>query len=112
MNLGIFSTVLAIVGLATEAALAAVLAYCRRHRQFPFFYTYAFYALFLDASAHPIKAFTSQTVYFNFYWASQVVYTILGVLAMNESFRKVLQPYFLGKWWFRCLVPGVAIIIL
>jgi hypothetical protein len=36
---------------------------------------------------------------------------VLGLLAMNEAFRKVFKVYYLHRRWFSFLVPSVVVIV-
>src|SRR5258707_9251366 len=105
------ATRIAVAGL--QAAIVVAIVRRRSHRQFPFFLAYAGYSALIDTLLTVIGVDARhQPKWFHFYSSTQVIYTVLGVLAMHESFRKALRPYFLGKRWFHFLVPGVVLVIL
>jgi hypothetical protein len=91
------------------AAIAGIILYRGRHRQFPFFLAYTCSLAFIEIALTAGFPFIRRDLWFNLNWAAQVVYTVMGILAMHESFRKVLRPYFAGRWWFPILVPGVVL---
>jgi hypothetical protein len=95
-----------------QATIVVIIVYRRRHRQFPFFLAYAGSLAVIETGLLVMAQFSPLREWFNLLWGTQALYTVLGVLAMHESFRKVLRPYFPGRWWFHVLVPGAVFIIL
>jgi len=83
----------------------------RRHRQFPVFLAYASASALIESGLIMMAHLTRPQQWINLYWTLQVIYTVLGILAMHESFRKILLPYFPGKRWFDFLVPGIVLAI-
>jgi len=93
------------------AVLAATMAWRRAYRQLPFFFLYVIYGFLAGIGLLLATQFGARSASFKFYAAVQLMYATLGLLAMNESFNKVLRLYFVSKWWFRLLVPGVLLAI-
>lgn len=94
------------------AVIVVIIIRRRQHRQFPFFLIYACCLALMESVLTIVAPIASRHVWFNLIWSTQASYAVLGVLAMHESFRKALRPYFHGKWWFQILVPSVVLIIL
>jgi hypothetical protein len=95
-----------------QAIAVAIIVHRRRHRQFPFFLAYVGASVVIECILAVMSRITPQDLTLKIHWAMEVIYTVLGVLAMNESFQKVLRPYFLTKWWFNLLIPGIVLVIL
>src|SRR5437899_613182 len=106
-------TVLGLAGVALEIALATVLIRQRRWRtDFLFFFLYVCYSIVDVVGLLLIATFGSKGTYARTYWIAQGAYAILGLLAMNESFRRVFRVYYFRRTWFRFLVPSVVLMIL
>src|SRR5882672_4545831 len=106
-------TILGLVGVALEMALATTLI--RRglwRKDFPLFFVYVCYAVLDAVGLLFIAAFSSNRTYARAYWIAQAVYAILGLLAMNEAFRRTFRVYYVRRNWFRYLVPSVVLVIL
>ncbi|HWZ46363.1 MAG TPA: hypothetical protein VNW97_23020 [Candidatus Saccharimonadales bacterium] len=106
------NSALRIVEACLQGTALVIIVHRKHHRQFPFFLAYAGASALISTILTVMSGLTNQERWFKLNWASQVIYTVLGILAMHESFRKVLRPYFLGKWWFHLLVPGVVAVVL
>jgi hypothetical protein len=111
--LSIPDTIVSLTGGTLEIAIAVALI--RRHlwrTEFPFFFAYICYSIVNVAVLLTSAALTSNRTYFAIYSAAQALYTIFGLLAMNESFRKIFLIYYLHKSWFSFLVPAVVLTVL
>lgn len=106
-------TALSLIGVALEIALATILI--RRgvwKRQFVFFFVYTVYSIINVVVVLVSAEIGGRKAYFTIYWATQAIYVVLGLLAMNESFQKVFRVYYFRRRWFRFLVPAVVMAIL
>src|SRR6185437_12720848 len=106
-------TFLGVSGVVLEIALATTLL--RRgvwRNDFPIFFVYVCYAIVDAVGLLLIARYTSKRTYAHAYWIAQAVYAILGMLAMDEAFRRVFSVYYFRRSWFRLLVPSVVLFIL
>jgi hypothetical protein len=106
-------TALSLIGVTIEIALAATLI--RRgvwKKEFIFFFVYTSYSIINVILLLVSAEVSSKRTYFTIYWATQAIYAALGLLAMNESFRKVFRIYYFRRHWFRFLIPAVVMAIL
>lgn len=102
-----------LVGAGLELALAIALVRGRFwRREFLFFFLYICYAIADVLGLLVIAVIGNKQLYAHTYWIAQAFYGVLGVLAMNESFRKVFKVYYFRRSWFRFLVPGLLLTIL
>lgn len=111
--LSLLDKAISLTGCALEIAIAVRLM--RQNlwsREFPLFFTYICYGI-LNVVLLLISAdFASKHTYFAIFSVSQAVYTLLGLLAINESFRKVFRVYYVRQSWFNFLVPAVLLLIM
>src|SRR6185437_12978763 len=100
-------------GVAIEIVLATTLI--RRgvwKREFCFFFLSISYSIINVIVLLVRTGITSKKTYFRIYWATQAIYAVLGLLAMDESFQRVFRIYYFRRHWFRLLVPAVVMAIL
>lgn len=106
-------TLLGVTGVALEIALAAILIRRKLWRsEFPLFFTYVCYAIVDVIGLLLVARYSSKRTYAQAYWIAQAVYGLLGVLAMEEAFRRIFSVYYFRRRWFRLLVPGLVLFIL
>jgi hypothetical protein len=86
-------------------ALLALLLRRRVYKPFPYFFTYAAFAVFADLVRFLIH--DHRSAYFFIYWITEAGYDLLGILVMYEVFRTVLGKLFRG--W---RAPAIFLIIL
>ena len=99
---GLFSPVL-------QAWLALLLIRRQAYKSFPFFFTYTVFAVVAEVCKFAlVQYFRSAMTYFFFYWGAEVIYAVLGFLAIHEVFRRVFEN-FTGLPWFRFLLPLVGL---
>ncbi|HET9180582.1 MAG TPA: hypothetical protein VFP59_00490 [Candidatus Angelobacter sp.] len=111
--LSVIDRVLGLIGALLEIALAAVLVRGRIWRKgFPFFFLYICYAIIYVLGLLLVATFSNRQTYARIYWIAQAGYALLGLAAMNESFRQVFAVYYFRRRWFQLLVPGVVFTIL
>jgi hypothetical protein len=102
---------LIIAGPTLELWLAIILARRRLYKQFPWFFLYTCFSVFSGIALPLTSRFGSYPLFFNAFSIGQAIYAVLGLLAMNESFSQVLTPYYLGRRWFRALLPVLVLIV-
>lgn len=97
---------LTIGGACLQLVLLAILLRRKLHREFLFFVCYIIAAVLIAlirfSSHHDIKQ------YFYVYWATEAVYTVLGVLVLHQVFRRVFEEFYSYWSWFWLLFPAVA----
>ncbi|HEX7289122.1 MAG TPA: hypothetical protein VF532_23260 [Candidatus Angelobacter sp.] len=98
-----FNRISVALGLAApvlQATLATVMVHLRLNRQVPAFFLYTCFSL-LASLVQTILLFSGDNnTFFNLVWAMEAIYACIGLLAMYESFRKVLRVYYFSKAWF------------
>jgi lysylphosphatidylglycerol synthetase-like protein (DUF2156 family) len=106
-------TFLGVTGVVLEIALATILIRHRLwRRDFPLFFAYVCYAIVDVVGLLLIARYSSKRAYAHAYWIAQAVYAVLGILAMDEAFRRVFSVYYFRRSWFRLLTPGLVLFIL
>jgi hypothetical protein len=111
--LSILDKAIALIGCALEITVA--LTIIRRQlwrRGFPAFFAYICYSILNVGVLLASSELASKRTYFAIFSVTQGFYTLLGLLAINEAFRKIFKIYYLRKPWFSLLVPSVIITIL
>ena len=81
----------------------------RFHRQFRFFSLCTAVSV-IDAVAL-IVVRNHQGLYFNVYWAGEVLSVVVTFFALQESFYLVFRN-FLSISWFKLLFPGIGVLML
>src|SRR5436305_12640779 len=109
--LGKFDIALFVSTSALELVIAAAILRQRSYGQFKMFFIYTCYAALAELCIVFAAAVSSGWRYFTIYWGIQVIFTILALLAMYESFTTVLQPYSRGQWWLRWQIPALVLLI-
>lgn len=99
---GLFSPVL-------QTWLALLLVRRRAYKIFPFFFAYTVFAVVVELCKFVLaQYFRSTMTYFYFYWGAEVIYAVLGFLAIHEVFRRVFGN-FTRLSWFKFLLPLVGL---
>lgn len=99
---GLFSPVL-------QTWLALLLVRRRAYKTFPFFFAYTVFAVVAEVCKFAlVQYFRSAMTYFFFYWGAEVIYAVLGFLAIHEVFRRVFGN-FTSLPWFKFLLPLVGL---
>lgn len=99
---------LALIGPIANVLLAAILVWRRIHREFPFFFLYISSSILVGLLR--VFVITNYRLYFEVYWATEILYIILALLALHEVFRKVFAAFY-EKRWFWLFFPLVVITI-
>lgn len=111
--LSILDIAISLAGGALELAIAFTLV--RRHlwrKGFFLFLVYICYSIANVAVLIISSHLANRRSYFTIYAGMQALYTLVGLLAINESFRKSFHIYYLQRPWFSFLVPAVVLSIL
>jgi hypothetical protein len=109
VNLTIINVALGLTGIAVLASLSAIMIRRGFYRQFPLFFLYVCFAAAASivTTAATVKA-DSKTLLM-VAWIANGTYGLTGLIAMFESFRKVLEIYSPSRRWF-LLLPLVTIV--
>jgi len=73
----------------------------------PTFFTYVAFGVCASAARFLVRS--HRPAYYATYWGTEAVYCVLGILAMYEVFRAVLENLD-RRSWFRFLFPAVVVI--
>lgn len=95
-------------GPVLYAPLALMMLKGRIYQRFPIFFIYCLYAI-LATSARFLAALYGG--YFYVYYGTELVFLLLGIAALHESFRSVFEDFYL-LWWFRWLYFGAIALVL
>jgi hypothetical protein len=112
MSLTKIDVVLSVMGIIPRIALICIIV--RRHLQrlWPLFFLYCCYSILAEIVITLSVALLSYERYFRVYFACQVVYVVLGLLAMGEAFQRTFAIYHAGHRWFRFLFPTVVLVVM
>jgi len=91
--------------LALDIWLAAIIFRQKQHKQFPFFFAYVFSCILIMIAR--LSVISNYTYYFYVYWATEPIYAVLILLALNEAFHDVFLAFY-KFWWFWLVFPGVV----
>lgn len=97
------------IGLLLEIWLLA--AIWKRHliRAFPMFSTYILSSVVIEIVK--LAIIRDYATYFKVFWASEILYGVLALLALYEAFQRLFGPFLQIYSWSRFLFP-VAVIVL
>jgi hypothetical protein len=101
--------VLALVGPVLTTWIAVLLVRWKLHREFPFFFAYL--GISVVISLVRLAVIGDYPMYFKVFWATDILYAVLALLALHEVFHEVFLSFFALWWWFRLLFPGAAVFI-
>jgi len=105
------SSTLGLVGPVLQTCLVFLLVRRRASITFPFFFAYTVFAVLAELCKFALSLHQRNTLsYFYLYWGAEVVYAVLGFLAIHEVFRRVFEN-FNRLPWFEFLLPGVGVIM-
>jgi hypothetical protein len=101
--------ILGLIPLVLQLCIAAILLRKRRlYRRFPWFFAYTVYSV---ATAIVRAAFLpgNRDTYIQVFWGTEVLYALLGLIAIYEAFREIFDPFY-PIWWFRPLLYVVTLL--
>ena len=99
----------AVLNAVLLAFLAVFLLRRKMQRQTPFFVSYTVFSIISQIGN--VLLYTHYTLYFQFFWASETVNTVLAFFSLYEVFRWVFRNFY-GIVWFRYLFPIMGILML
>jgi hypothetical protein len=100
---------LALAGTGLQVFLCVLLLVRRSYREFPIFLAFA--TTSVVATIVLLGVSNNAHVYRNIYWANDALGVFLAFFALQEAFRSVFRN-FLGMTWFRCLFPGIGLLMI
>jgi len=101
--------VFTLIGPVLTAWVASLVVRRKLHRKFPFFFSYLCVSLLVTMLRLAVSG--NYVMYFTVFWATEVIYAVLALLALYEVFHEVFRPFYMLWWWFRFLFPGAVILI-
>ena len=87
--------------------LAAALIRRNAWKAYPFFCVYIFFSI-VDSIALLLVQ-KHYLVFFIGYWSSQVVYSVLSLLALQDVFRDIFRSFYGLFQWFWMIFPGAIV---
>ncbi len=78
-------------------------------RQFPFFFAYIISVI--GVSALRWSVIGNYPRFFKVFWATEGLYALMIILALNEVFRNIFIEFYEIWWWFRLVFPGSVAIL-
>src|SRR5262245_31503659 len=103
--------IVAWASLPLLALLAAVIAWKRLIREFPFFFVYVSVTVVIGVVRFIAYKGYSAKAYFYVFWSSDFVILLATFLAIYEIFLRRIFPGFARVRFYRNLFPAVAVII-
>ena len=100
--------VLALTSIGMQACLALILLGRGLFKRFPIFLVYTFFALISSLLGLAVR--NNSSLYYDFFWTSEVIYNLLVFLTLQEIFRLVFRNFY-GKRWFRLIFPCISILM-
>ncbi len=89
-------------GLVGAIGLAGLLIWRRLYREFPFFFTYVCLSIVIPVIRVSVSG--HYRLFVEVFWATEVIYELLALLALHEIFRRVFIAFF-DWWWFWLFFP-------
>src|SRR5579864_3861843 len=96
-------------GLVLYVLLLLFLWKHRVYKPFPIFFAYCVYAI--AATTARLLAFLFGG-YFYIFWCTDLVFLLLGIAAIHESFRSVFEGFYLLRWFRWLYFGGIAVVVL
>ena len=99
---------LALSSTGMQVCLVLVLLFRGIVKKFPIFFIYTSFTVI--SAFFQFASRNNFSLYFAFYWANEVLYNLLGFLALQEIFRFVFRNFY-GMRWFRLIFPSIGILM-
>jgi hypothetical protein len=93
------------VAPALLLVLLMLLVRRRLYRVFPFFAAYVMCQL--TVSILRIAVSGNYRTFFEVYWTTEALYSVMALLALHEAFWRVFRLFYL-YWWFWLIFPGMV----
>jgi hypothetical protein len=74
-------------------AITTVMFHRRQHKEFPVFFTFAVFQIFIFAVEFPIYEMANYRIYFCVFWFTTAINLILEFKIIHEVFLDVFRPY-------------------
>jgi len=100
---------LALASIGMQACLGLILLARSLFLRFPVFVGYTFFAVISSILGLAVR--NNISLYFIFYWTSEVGYSLLVFFALQEIFRSVFQNFYRMRW-FRLIFPSIGILMI
>lgn len=96
---------------APAIIVVLVVIFLRRkfYRDFPLFFAYIVFVPIATVLRVSVSAYPKS--YYVAYWTTEAVYGLLALLALNEVFKTMFDLNYAEHWWFRFILPTLAIAI-
>jgi hypothetical protein len=107
--MSIIDVLLLVVGPLLGIWLASLMLKRRMHREFPCFFGYV--AASIVGQISVLVVADNYTVYYYVFWAFEVLYAVLALLALHEAFYGVFRAFFRKYRWFWTLFPAVILLV-
>lgn len=91
-----------------QACLGLILLWRSLFQRFPVFLVYTFFALISSLLGLAVR--NNSSLYYDFFWTSEVIYNLLVFLTLQEIFRLVFRNFY-GKRGFRLIFPCISILM-
>lgn len=98
-----------LTGLVFTAWVAGLVMRRKLIQEFPFFFAYLGATVVI--SLIRLAVMSNYARYFEVFWATEILYALLALLALHEVFHEVFLSFFALWWWFRLLFPGAIVFI-
>lgn len=98
--------VFVLVGPAASLWLLTILVRRGLYREFPFFFAYIMAVI--GVSGLRLWVIHDYSVYYRVFWASEVLYAVLALLALHEAFRCVFSEFYEIWPWFWVVFPSAV----
>jgi hypothetical protein len=95
--------------LPLQALLLYVLVRKQSYRIFPWFFAYTLFAVAGGVGRFAVR--NHHSAYYDVYWSTQAVSSLLGIAVMYEVFRNVFRN-FSRLWWFPPIFPLTVVLCL
>jgi hypothetical protein len=99
---------LAFASTGMQACLGLILLRRGLVQRFPIFFKYTSFAVISSLLGLAVR--NNQPLYSAFFWTSEVVYSLLVFLSLQEIFRSVFQNFY-NMRWFRLIFPGIGLLM-
>src|ERR1700727_310481 len=99
---------LALSGIFLQSGLCLLLLIRGIPRPFRSFFAYSLFSVIASITAILVSSYSS--IYFYFYWVSEIFYIVLGLAALHEVFYLVFKNFYKMRW-FRFIFPTIGILM-
>jgi hypothetical protein len=112
MHFGRFDIALLLSISALQLVIALILTIRGSRARFSMFFLYTCYSVMAEVSLVIANHLENWHTYLKVYWAVQALYTMLGLVAMEEAFTEQYRGFYKSKLRLRLQVPVTATLFL